>query len=61
MFLILFFPLFLVEARQKQIVELGGLQLLIPLTRSIDEEVQRLAAHSLANLSVDCEFFFSFF
>ena len=35
-----------------QIVELGGLQLLLPLTHSSDAEVQRLAAHALANLSV---------
>ncbi len=38
--------------RQVQIVELGGLQLLLPLTHSADGEVQRLAAHALANLSV---------
>jgi hypothetical protein len=41
-------------ARQKQIVENGGLKLLVPLTRSIDVEVQRLAAHCLANISVNC-------
>ena len=40
-------------ARQVQIVELGGLQLLVPLTKSPDVEVQRLAAHALANLSVN--------
>ena len=40
-------------ARQVQIVEYGGLKLLIPLTRSTDQEVQRLAAHALANLSVN--------
>lgn len=40
--------------RQVQIVELDGLQLLLPLTRSTDTEVQRLAAHALANLSVNC-------
>lgn len=38
--------------RQVQIVEYGGLQLLVPLTKSSDPEVQRLAAHALANLSV---------
>ena len=37
--------------RQEQIVELNGLQLLLPLTQSRDIEVQRLAAHALANLS----------
>ena len=36
-----------------QIVENGGLRLLVPLTKSTDPEVQRLAAHALANLSVD--------
>ena len=36
-----------------QIVEYGGLRLLVPLTESSDPEVQRLAAHALANLSVD--------
>jgi len=41
--------------RQVQIVELGGLKLLIPLTRSTDSEVKRLAAHALANLSVNAE------
>ena len=41
--------------RQKQIVEYGGLQLLIPLTKSSDVEVQRLAAHALANLSVNAD------
>ncbi len=40
-------------ARQVQIVEYGGLKLLIPLTKSTDSEVQRLAAHALANLSVN--------
>lgn len=40
-------------ARQVQIVEYGGLKLLIPLTQSTDPEVQRLAAHALANLSVN--------
>lgn len=39
--------------RQTQIVEYGGLQLLVPLTRSEDPEVQRLSAHALANLSVN--------
>jgi hypothetical protein len=38
--------------RQVQIVEYGGLRLLVPLTKSSDPEVQRLAAHALANLSV---------
>lgn len=42
-------------ARQVQIVQYGGLQLLVPLTKSTDEEVQRLAAHALANLSVNCK------
>ncbi|CAN0459582.1 unnamed protein product, partial [Scytosiphon promiscuus] len=41
--------------RQAQIVELGGLKLLLPLARSKDVEVQRLAVHALANLSVDGE------
>ena len=41
--------------RQAQIVELGGLKLLLPLTRSSDTEVQRLAAHALANLSVSTD------
>ena len=41
-------------ARQRQIVEYGGLRLLVPLTRSEDTEVQRLAAHCLANISVNC-------
>lgn len=36
--------------RQVQIVELDGLKLLLPLTESTDVEVQRLAAHALANL-----------
>lgn len=39
--------------RQVQIVEYGGLKLLVPLTKSKDQEVQRLAAHALANLSVN--------
>jgi vacuolar protein 8 len=38
-----------------QIVEFGGLFLLIPLTRSLDEEVVRLACHALANLSVNAD------
>jgi len=37
--------------RQAQIVECGGLRLLVQLTRSADVEVQRLSAHALANLS----------
>jgi len=41
--------------RQVQIVELGGLRLLIPLTKSSDSEVQRLSAHALANLSVNAD------
>lgn len=45
--------------RQVQIVELDGLQLLLPLTKSKDTEVQRLAAHALANLSVNCKKCFS--
>lgn len=40
-------------SRQVQIVEYGGLKLLVPLTNSNDVEVQRLAAHALANLSVN--------
>jgi hypothetical protein len=40
-------------ARQVQIVQYGGLKLLVPLTKSADQEVQRLAAHALANLSVN--------
>jgi hypothetical protein len=36
-----------------QIVSAGGLTLLLPLTESSDIEVQRLAAHCLANLSVN--------
>jgi hypothetical protein len=43
-------------ARQVQIVQYGGLRLLVPLTKSVDQEVQRLAAHALANLSVNGEF-----
>lgn len=43
-------------SRQAQIVELGGLKLLLPLTQSKDVEVQRLAVHALANLSVDGEY-----
>eukprot|EP01036_Dinobryon_divergens_P022256 gene22256-30498_t len=43
------------SARQVQIVEYGGLKLLVPLTRSTDREVQRLAAHALANLSVNSD------
>lgn len=34
-------------------MELDGLKLLLPLTQSKDVEVQRLAAHALANLSVN--------
>lgn len=36
-----------------QIVDLSGLELLLPLTQSTDSDVQRLAAHALANLSVN--------
>ena len=39
--------------RQVEIVDMGGLDLLLPLTESTDIEVQRLAAHALANLSVN--------
>jgi hypothetical protein len=39
------------QDRQAQIVECGGLKLLVPLMQSPDLEVQRLAAHALANLS----------
>eukprot|EP00940_MAST-03C_sp_MAST-3C-sp2_P003341 g3341.t1 len=42
-------------SRQKDIVEMGGLKLLLPLTRSPDIEVKRLAAHALANISVHSE------
>jgi predicted PhzF superfamily epimerase YddE/YHI9 len=48
-------------SRQVQIVEYGGLKLLVPLTRSEDVEVQRLAAHALANLSVNGEYVFQHF
>jgi hypothetical protein len=41
--------------RQKQIVEYGGLKLLVPLINSRNIEVQRLSAHALANLSVNSE------
>jgi len=41
--------------RQVQIVEFGGLKLLLPLTESGDKEVQRLSAHALANLSVNAD------
>lgn len=34
-------------------MDYGGLQLLVPLAKSPDIEVQRLAAHALANLSVN--------
>jgi hypothetical protein len=44
--------------RQVQIVEYGGLRLLVPLTKSPDPEVQRLAAHALANLSVTSKLLF---
>ncbi len=43
-------------ARQVQIVQYGGLKLLVPLTQSRDPEVQRLSAHALANLSVNGEY-----
>ena len=43
------------SVRQVQIVEFGGLKLLIPLTKSVDAEVQRLASHALANLSVNAD------
>ena len=36
-------------------MKLNGLQLLLPLTRSSNKEVQRLAAHALANLSVNAD------
>jgi len=41
--------------RQAQIVEYGGLRLLVPLTKSTDHDVRRLAAHALANLSVNAK------
>jgi len=37
--------------RQAQIVECGGIKLLVPLMKSSNSEVQRLATHTLANLS----------
>jgi hypothetical protein len=40
-----------ISKRQAEIVALGGLTLLVPLARSRDPEVQRLATHALANLS----------
>lgn len=43
------------ESKRGEIVTLGGLKLLMPLTASKDTEVKRLAAHALANLSVDGE------
>ena len=43
------------SGRQRKIVELGGLRLLLPLSTSSNKEVQRLAAHALANLSVDTD------
>ena len=39
--------------RQTQIVAYDGLKLLLPLTQSDDVEIKRLAAHALANLSVN--------
>lgn len=51
--LIVYIYLWNLAERQVQIVELGGLKLLLPLTKSKDTEVQRLAAHALANLSVN--------
>lgn len=36
-------------------MEYGGLRLLLPLTKSRDMEVVRLAAHALANLSVNAD------
>ena len=50
-----FGPLYCAAERQAQIAELGGLRLLLPLTKSSDPEVQRLAAHALANLSVNAD------
>ncbi len=45
------------EAVQSQrrglIIQLGGLDLLVPLAQSTDVEIQRLAAHAMANLSVE--------
>ena len=41
--------------RQMEIVDLGGLRLLLPLTQSPDLDIQRLAAHALANLSVHAD------
>jgi hypothetical protein len=43
------------ESKRGEIVTLGGLKLLMPLTASKDTEVKRLSAHALANLSVDGE------
>ncbi|CAM9244104.1 unnamed protein product [Choristocarpus tenellus] len=47
-------------SRQAQIVALGGLKLLLPLAQSTDVEVQRLAVHALANLSVNGRAFVNF-
>ncbi len=41
--------------RQRQIVDYGGLKLLVPLINSRNPEVQRLSAHALANFSVNSE------
>jgi hypothetical protein len=46
---------FSAEERRERIVGAGALKLLVPLTESSDVEVKRLAAHALANLSVDGE------
>ena len=48
-------------SRQEQIVQYGGLKLLVPLARSDNPDVQRLAAHALANLSVNSTWIYSIF
>jgi hypothetical protein len=42
-----------VSSRRALIIQLGGLDLLIPLAQSRDVDIQRLAAHAMANLSVE--------
>jgi hypothetical protein len=42
-----------VSSRRALIIQLGGLDLLIPLAQSKDTDIQRLAAHAMANLSVE--------
>jgi hypothetical protein len=45
----------IVASRRALIVQLGGLELLVPLSQSRDVDIQRLAAHAMANLSVEAE------